>query len=188
MADPVGWLTPFTNWLSSTGINTTVLNRIENNIALIKGRVWGKDGTFDARVASPYFSTPVVKTINYSVINKTVFLDIPADFASPLYTGNDELQIEPVTAWPSDIIPATALRASCIFKNNGYDSSHYERPGYMLIPNSTSSNIICYMAEYGTIGYGEDFFTDVAFHITGGASLKKEISRQTIMYMLETAP
>ena len=188
MADPVGWLDPFTSWAPDTVINTTVLNRIENNIALLKGRVWGKDGTFDARVNSPFFSSAVVKTIKYSVINKTVFLDIPADFASPLYTANDELQLEPVTSWPSDIIPAVATRAHCVFKNNGNDSTHFERPGYMLIPISTSSNIICYITSKETLGYGDGYFIADYFHESGGASLKKEIPRQTIMYMLEDAP
>ena len=187
MSDPIGWSAPFSSWTPSTIINETALNRIEGNIAILKNMLWGRDGSFDAFVDTPYFTAKVTKTIEYSIINKTVFLDIPTGFESPGQSSNTELQIEPDTSWPANIIPATARRAKCIFKHNGADANNYERPGYMLIPNNTSSAIICYVTK-NALSIADGCYNYDSFYEAGGTTLKKAIQRQTVSYMLEAAP
>lgn len=188
MADPVGWLAPVVTWTPARAISETDFNRIENNILLIKNRIWGLDGSFDAVVDTPYFTAKVTVTITYRVINGVVFLDIPTGFESPALSTNTELQLEPDTTWPSDILPSVATKAKCIFKHNGADANNFDRPGYMLIPTGVSDNIVCYITlrDLTTVGLG--CYNATAFYESGGITLRKAIPRQTISYILETAP
>lgn len=190
MSDPTGWVAPETGWITTDGILNTDLIRIENNILLLKNRIWGYDGTVTAKVTSSYFTTDTTSTWKYTIINKMVFISIPDGFESAGYVTSTGLEIEPDSgAWPSNILPASDTIVQCIFTTNGISGTVLRRPGYMLIPSSTTSNIVCYITDNGGITAANDgYYVDNFFHDSFGSTQLKGIPHQTISYMVDSDP
>ena len=187
MSDPTGWETPFTSWTPSTGIDEDALNRIEGNIDILKKLLRHFFGSFDVTVNTPYFTAPTTVTCNYTIINEMVFISFPSGLESPNQSTNSELQLSPTAGnWPSDILPQYDTVVPCIFKINTH-ANYNKRPGYMLIPTASSSNIVCYITRNGATLDDGYYVTDF-FYESGGGSLKKAVPAQTINYMIETPP
>lgn len=187
MADPTGWETPITDWETTDGILNTDFNRIEGNTEILKDLLYTYRGTFGARITNTYFSAQVDTTWTYEIVNRMVFISIPTGVETPDWTDKDELQVAPVAGtWPANIIPTSEVIVPCIFKINTHDD-YNKRSGYMLIPSSASSNIVCYITKphgVNTSGY----FWDDFFYYAGGGILKKAIPKQTISYMVDSFP
>lgn len=192
MANPTGWTTPETAWLTTDGILNTDLNRIENNILILKDLLYTYRGTFEAKVSATYFSGAVTTTWTYEIVNRMVYISIPTGVESPATTTNLELQVEPVdgggnpTTWPANIVPSADTIVPCVFKINTH-ADYNIRPGYMLIPSNAASNIVCYITKYRN-NYDDGYYQDDGFYESSGSILTKAIPKQTVSYMVDSFP
>ena len=188
MADPIGWITPETGWLTTDGILNTDFNRIENNILILKDLLYTYTGTFQMTVPTPYFTVATTVTVNYMIVNKMVFISIPEGLETPGASSNTELQIEPTAGtWPTQILPQYDTIVPCVFKINTA-ASYNKRPGYMLMPTTASANIVCYITERDPLLVEDGCYAYNNFYEAGGSNLLKAVPAQQISWMVQNAP
>lgn len=188
MADPTGWTTPETAWLTTDGILNTDLIRIENNILILKDLLYTYSGTFQITVPTPYFTAATTVTVNYHIVNKMVYISIPSGLESPGQSANAELQISPTSgAWPSQIVPQYDTIVPCVFKNNRAANYHM-RPGYLLVSNSSTTNWVGYITNRASLSGDDGYYYDQFFYDASGSTLKKALPAQSIWWMVENTP
>ncbi len=207
--DPNGWTTPYcasggppstpthgnsgavggTDWTPANGVSDVDMKRLDTNIAGLHTLLC-QSGTVDIEINLPYFSAQMTATLNWTRINNIVHLSFP-EIESPDFRPDTELQIEPDTVWPSEILPDSATIAPCVFTKNQNDTSS-NRPGYMLIPTAAANNIVCYITNYniandtdGVLCSGAEGAGYVGFSDGGAAGNKKGIPAQTVTWMTD---
>ncbi len=178
-------------WAPGQGIATTDLDRIETNIKGLHTLLC-QSGTVNVVVNNPYFSANLIRMWNWVRINNIVFLGI-REMTSADLVVNNELQIDPVTVWPAEILPTSDTMVPCIFRKNQNDPATY-RPGFFIMPSVNNAAAVCYITNWasgalldedGCYCNGTEFgyvgFSD------GGvvAGNKKSIPSQTVMYMTD---
>jgi len=175
------------DWTPADGVGDVDLVRIETNIAGLHTLLC-QSGTVDVEVNAPYFSAQIVATLRWTKINNIVFLTFP-EMESPANVANGELQIDPDTVWPAEILPGDPIIATCVFTKDQNDLA-VNRPGYMLIPDINTDPIVCYITDYdGATDTDGCFCTGaeagyVGFS-SGEAGINKAIPLQTISWMTD---
>ena len=215
--NPNGWSTPRTtsgvppssptfgnsgsgsgdDWSPADGVSDVDMIRIETNIKGLHTLLC-QSGTIDVNINTPYFTAVASATLSWTRINNVVHIAFP-DIQSTGHTDNNELQIEPDTIWPSEILPTNDTLCHCLFykdqttSSGGFAFASNIRTGYMLIPSINSSNIICYISKSdlsdssdGTLISGSHPDDDgEGFSDKVGSSYRKGIPDQTITYIAD---
>lgn len=134
-------------------------------------------GSFDGTVSSTYFTVPVTDTFYYQKIGNVITLLIPEFIGG--HGTNQEIQIAPVGGnWPSEIIPTNAQDKIVEVQSSGTPIK--KRSGKIVIPNSTSTNLICYVEK---VDVGSAFLDMVSDEF--GTGNYKGILRQSISYYVD---
>lgn len=136
-------------------------------------------GTFGIDVSSTYYSTPASnKTAVYTKIGNVVTILFQEGIWG-WHSTNDQLRLSPNGgSWPSDIIPTTDQLVSGMFLGRIEGAATEFRPGAIVIPNSVSTDIICYIiddtGEFKTDNFG-----------TGSSGGLKGVQEQSITYLVD---